>query len=46
MVRAAERHRELIARLAAQRARLHKSDVMGVGGLAAAQQAGLLRNKS
>jgi hypothetical protein len=42
MMRSAERHRELVARLAAQRARLHKSDVMGVRRLAAAQQAGLL----
>jgi hypothetical protein len=30
MMRPAERHGELIAGLAAQRARLHKSDVMGV----------------
>jgi hypothetical protein len=37
MMRPAERDRELVARLAAHRARLHKSDVMGVRRLAAAQ---------
>jgi hypothetical protein len=39
---AAKRDREFIARLAAQRPRLHKSDVMGLRGFAAAQYAGLL----
>jgi hypothetical protein len=37
MMRPAERDRELVARLAAQRARLDKSDVMGIGRFAAAQ---------
>jgi hypothetical protein len=39
---AAKRDREFIARLAAKRPRLHKSDVMGLRGFAAAQYAGLL----
>ena len=39
---AAERDRELVARLAAERARLHVAQVMRVGRLAAADQAGLL----
>jgi 7-keto-8-aminopelargonate synthetase-like enzyme len=30
MMRAAQRHRELIAHLAAERARLHEAEVMGV----------------
>ena len=43
---AAERDGELIARLAPERARLHKSNVMRVRGLAAAQQARLLRHEA
>src|ERR1700730_4875722 len=39
MVGAAERNSEFVAGLAAKRPRLHKSDLMGVRGLAAAQQA-------
>src|SRR5215813_6948080 len=42
MMPAAERDRELIADLAAERAGLGKSEVVGVRGLAAAQQTGLL----
>jgi len=37
-----ERYREFIARLAAERAGLDELQVMGIGRLAAAQQAGLL----
>src|SRR5262249_49175070 len=46
MMRAAERDGEFIACFAAKRARLHKSDVMRIRGLAAAQQAGLLHHKA
>ena len=46
MVDAAERDRELVARLAAERHRLHVAQVMRVRRLAAADQAGLLRHKS
>jgi hypothetical protein len=46
MVGAAERNSEFVAGLAAKRPRLHKSDLMGVRGLAAAQQARLLRHKA
>src|SRR2546430_17619 len=46
MMLAAEWDRELIADLAAKRARLHKSDVMRVRWLAAAQQAGFLHHKA
>src|SRR5262245_33097619 len=42
VMRTAERHCKFVARFAAERARLHKSDVMRIRGLAAAQQAGLL----
>ena len=42
VMHAAERHRELIAHLAAERARLREAQMMRVGGLAAADQAGLL----
>jgi hypothetical protein len=38
---AAERHRELIAHFAAQRARLHEAQMMGIAGLAPTDQAGL-----
>ncbi len=41
MVRAAERHRELIADLEAEAAWLRKAQVMGVRRLAAANNAGL-----
>ena len=41
----AERHGELVAHLAAERARLHEAEVVGVGGLAGADQAGLLRDE-
>ena len=43
---AAKRDSEFIARLAAKRARLHKSDVMGVRRLAAAQEARLLGHET
>src|SRR5262249_42536867 len=46
MMGTAERDGKFIACFAAQRARLHKSDVMRVRGLAAAQQAGLLHHKA
>src|ERR1700730_1955358 len=46
MMRPAERDRELVARLTAQRARLDKSDVMGIRGLAAAEEARLVGHKS
>ena len=46
MVGAAKRNGEFIAGLAAKRARLHKSNVMRVRGLAAAQQARLLRHEA
>ena len=42
MMPSAERDRELIADLAAERARLGKSEVVGVRGLAAADDACLL----
>jgi len=45
-MRAAERDGKFIARFAAKRARLHKSDVMRIRGFAAAQQAGLLHHKA
>ena len=38
MMPAAEWDRELIAHLAAERARLRESEVMGIGGLAAAHE--------
>ena len=43
---AAERHRELVAGLAAERARLHEAQMVGIRRLAAAQQARLLGDKS
>jgi hypothetical protein len=46
VMRAAEGDREFIARFAAERARLHKSDVMRVRGLAATQQAWLLHHEA
>jgi hypothetical protein len=46
VMRAAERDGKFIACFAAERARLHKSDVMRVRGLAAAQQARLLHHKA
>jgi hypothetical protein len=46
MVDAAKRNGEFIAGLAAKRARLHKSNVRRVRGLAAAQQARLLRHEA
>jgi hypothetical protein len=46
VMRAAERDRKFIARFPAKRARLYKSDMMRIGGLAAAQQAGLLHHKA
>ena len=45
MVDAAERDGELIAHLAAECARLHEAEVVGIGGLAGAHQAGLLSDK-
>jgi hypothetical protein len=41
MVNAADRHRELVADFAAERPRLRKPQMMGVGGLPPADQAGL-----
>ena len=46
MMGAAKRNGEFIAGPAAKRPRLHKSDVMRVRGLAAAQQARLLRHEA
>jgi hypothetical protein len=46
VMRAAKRDGEFIACFAAERARLHKSDVMRIRGFAAAQQAGLLHHKA
>ena len=46
MMSAAQRHRELVADLAAQCAALCKAQVVRVRGLAAANQARLLRNKA
>src|SRR5262249_54463945 len=45
VMRAAERVGKFIARFATKRARLHKSDMMRIRGLAAAQQAGLLHHE-
>ena len=42
MMNAAERHRELVARLAAQGPRLHEPKMMWVGRLATTEEAGLL----
>jgi hypothetical protein len=42
MMYSAERDRELVARLASQRARLHEAKMVWIGRLAAADQAGLL----
>src|SRR5262249_48845454 len=46
VMRATERDRKFIACLAAERARLHTSDVMRIRRLAAAQQARLLHYKA
>src|SRR5215467_13808842 len=46
MMPATERHRELIADLAAERTGLRKSEVMGVRGLAGADEARLLGDKA
>jgi hypothetical protein len=46
VMRAAEGDGKFITRLAAKRARLHKSDVVGVRGFAAAQHACLLGYKA
>jgi len=46
MVPAAQRNNELVADLAPKRALLRESQVMGVGGLPAANQASLLGNRS
>ena len=45
MMRTAERHRELIADLAAECLGLCEAQMMGVGGLASAHQTGLGRDK-
>ena len=45
MMHPAERHRELIADLAAECPGLCEAQMMGVGGLAAANQTGLRRDK-
>ena len=42
MMDAAERHRKLVARLTAERARLHEPKMMRVGRLATTEEAGLL----
>ena len=46
MVRPTERHRELIADLAAERSALREAHMVGVGGAAAADQARLLNYMS
>jgi hypothetical protein len=46
VMRTAERHDIFIARFSAERAWLHKSDMMGIRGLAAAQKAGLLDDET
>src|SRR5262245_32417055 len=46
VMRAAERDGKFVACFAAERARLHKSDVMRIRGLATAQQAWLLHHKA
>ena len=46
MVAAAQRDGELVTRLAAKRPRLRNAQVMGIGGLAAADQARLVGDKS
>src|SRR5262249_26836168 len=46
VMRAAERDGKFIARFAAERARLHKSNVMRIRGFAATQQARLLHHKA
>src|SRR5262245_62223858 len=46
VMRATERDGKFVARFAAKRARLHKSDMVRIGGLAAAQQARLLHHKA
>jgi hypothetical protein len=45
MVGAAQRHRELVADPAAQGARLHESEVMGVRRLPPTNEAGLRRHE-
>ena len=45
MMHPAERHRELIADLATERPGLREAQMMGIGGLAAAYDAGLRRDK-
>ena len=45
MMHPAERHRELIADLATERPGLREAQMMGIGGLAAAYDAGLCRDK-
>ena len=45
MMHAAERNRELIAHLEAESPRLRKAQVMGIGGLPAANEAGLRGDK-
>jgi hypothetical protein len=45
MLRAAERHRELVAHLHAEGAWLHKAEVMRIGGLPATDEAGLPRDE-
>ena len=46
MMAAAERHRELVADLAAERARLRKTQMMRIRRRATANQAGLLHHEA
>jgi hypothetical protein len=46
VVSTTERHRELVAGFSAERARLYEAQVVGVRGLAAADEAGLLGDVS
>ena len=45
VVDAAERHRELIAHLAAECARLRKAEVVGIAGFSRTNQAGMSSDK-
>ena len=46
MMNTAERHRELVAHFATERTRLRGAKMMGIRGLTAADQTGLLRHKA
>ena len=45
VMRSTQRHREFVADLLCQSARLRKTQVVGVAGLAGADEAGLFRNE-